>query len=310
MGNLLRLFFITITTISICFAQEQLLIEPDAGRTPILSLINHSHTSIDLIMYGLTDKQLLSALTDAANRNEDVKVLLEPTPYKAAKENQFAINKIHTTKIHLQTANPAFNFTHQKTLLLDKKSALIMTFNFTHSTFKNSRNFALLITEPSMLAEIEQVFSADWQHQAHITVHNAHLVWSPNNSREKILSLIQSAKSEIDIYADSLTDYQTAGALAKAARAGVQVNILTSQRDHKSASRELNYLIQAGAHVHYDKELFIHAKMLMIDNKRAMLGSINFTQNSIDHNRELSIISEDSNVIKQLKKTFTADWAS
>ncbi len=45
-----------------------------------------------------------------------------------------------------------------------------MTFNLTHAAFSQThhreRNFALLITEPSMVQEIQAVFNADWQHQA------------------------------------------------------------------------------------------------------------------------------------------------
>lgn len=297
-------FFLVI---SIGHAEEKLIVEPDMGRSPILSLIDNSTSSINLVMYGLTDKQFITALTKAANRGENVQVLLEPTPYKAANENDFAFQQFKSSKVRLQTPNPEFTFTHQKTLLIDQNTALIMTFNFTNSTFNNSRNFALLITNPTMIKEIQTVFSSDWQHSS-TDVHDSHLIWAPNNSRDRILNFIHDAKSEIDVYAEGLSDYQIAGALAKAARAGIKVNILTSLHPHASPSKELNYLTHSGAHVRYDDELIIHAKMIMVDRKRAILGSINLTRNSIDYNRELAVITEDTKVISGLGKTFDADW--
>ena len=134
---------------------------------------------------------------------------------------------------------------------------------------------------------------------------SANLVWSPDNSREKILSLINAAKTEIKVYAQGLTDYQVVGALASAARRGVKVQVLTSG---SQPGKKWDYLQRAGVQLALDKRLVIHAKVVLADQKQALLGSINFTQPSMDKNRELSVLVTDADVVKQLLQVFDLDW--
>ena len=54
----------------------------------------------------------------------------------------------------------------------------------------------------------------------------------------------------------------------------------------------------------------IHAKVFIIDNEKAVIGSINLTRASLDDNRELAVITEDPTVLKQLIHTFDQDWKS
>ncbi len=304
MKSKFHLFLFVLFTLMTSLARaDELIIEPAAGRAPLLSAINHAQTSTQLVMYGLTDKTLIDALVDAKS---NVQILLEPHPYKATDENNYAVRKIKNTKINLRWANPKFQLTHQKTFLFDAKTAIVMTFNLTHSTFTRERNFALILTDPSEIQEIQRVFNADFTRQA-VSVTNSHLVWSPENSREKILALIRSATTSMQIYAQEVSDYQIIGALAKAAKKDVKVEILLSSPSKKMKNK-LTYLAKAGVIIHTSRHTIIHAKVLVLDHKQALLGSINFTKASLDDNRELSVITEDHNILHQVDKTFEQDW--
>lgn len=294
--------------VSTAFATEQLITEPDMGREPILAMMNNAKSSIKLVIYGLTDKQFINALINAKDQGKNVQVLLEPSPYLAQAENNYAKQTLRANDFDLQLPNPDYKLTHQKTLVIDQNTAVIMTFNFTNATFKKERNFALIITDPDEIQEIQRVFSADWQHIA-VTVNNPNLVWSPNNSREKILDFINNAHQSIKIYAEGLSDSQVIGALAKAAHSGVRVEVLMSKESHRSQKKSV-YLADAGVQVRISKQYMIHAKVILIDDKRALLGSINLTKPSMDSNRELSIITASENIVQTLNQTFDADWAS
>ena len=303
------LFFSIIFFASSAFAREQLIIEPDMGIAPISAMIADAKSSVDLVTYGFTEKQLISAFINAKKRGKNVSILLEPHPYKAEDENISAIQQFHTANINVLTPNPDVRLTHQKTLITDQNLALIMTFNFTHSTFTKERNFGLIIDDPAMIQEIIRIFNADTQHK-NISVTHPNLVWSPNNSREKILNFINDAHSEIKIYAQDVSDYQTIGALAKAARAGKKIQILMPEPRQTTHSKKFAYLKKAGIDIRFSKNYLIHAKVMIVDRKRAMLGSTNLTRSSINENRELSIITQDPEVIKELIKTFNQDWGS
>ena len=295
--------FSLITT---AFAGE-LIIEPDAGRMPILSAINQATSSINLVIYGFTDERFIEALIHAKNTGKSVQILMEQTPYKTENENAAAIEQFQAHGVSLRWPDNSFKLLHQKMFLFDQNRAMIMTFNLTHSTFKNERNFALVITDPAETREIQTVFNADWKHTA-VSVNNPNLIWSPDNAREKILSFIQSATSSIQIYDENISDFQVIGALAKAARKGVNIKILVSVDPEKWNSKKFAFLKKAGVEIENSQHYLIHAKVIIVDNKKAMIGSINLTKPSLDNNRELAVLTQDPKVIRQLLNTFYSDW--
>ena len=56
------------------------------------------------------------------------------------------------------------------------------------------------------------------------------------------------------------------------------------------------------------KKPYLHAKSILIDGEKSMIGSINLTQNGIDNNREISLFYyRDQNIYDQIEKLFTQD---
>jgi len=294
------------TNATLVFA-DQLIVEPDDGRTPLLNSIQNAHSSIDLVMYGFTDFAFADALAKARQQGKQVHVLLESTPYRTENENEAVIQDLQKFHVPLVYPDDNFKLTHQKTFIFDHHDALVMTFNLTHSTFKNQRNFAVKIDDQQEVDEIENVFHADSMHRT-IHPHNPNLVWSPDNSREKIADLINNANNEILIYAQDISDYKTIGLLGKAARRGVKIKMLLSLSPEKRASKKIQFLTKSGIHIHILKGLYVHAKVMIVDRQKAMVGSINLTKPSIDDNRELSVITKDPEVVNKLIATFDRDW--
>lgn len=301
---LVFLYFFAVSALA-----DRLIVEPDAGREPLLALIQQARSSIHLVMYGFTDETLAHALLRAQRQGKQVQVLLESEPYKSAHENDAIVRQLQTQPIQLQWAAKTFKLTHQKTLVIDEQTAAILTFNFTHSSFTTERNFALVVTDPAAVQEIQQVFQADWARHPTL-MQQARLVWSPENSRAKILAFLHSAHTGIRMYAPDISDYHLIGTLAKLARKGIQIEIITSVNPQKIHNKKFNYLKRSGVLIHNSKNYFIHAKAIMIDGQHALLGSINFTKPSIDENRELAVITDDPEVLRTLTQTFATDWQS
>lgn len=271
-----------------------------------MDAIHDARQSLEIVMYGLTDDDLLNALVKKKREGATLKILLEHSPYKAENENRKAMAQLNLAQILWQGTIPPLRLIHQKTLIIDGRKAMIMTFNFTRSTFKTERNFALIIDDPARVNAVKKLFSADWNHVA-IVNDSPDLIVSPDDSRTKILALIQKTKSSLNIYAQTLNDYKVVGALASAAKRGVSVKILTSTH---MRDKQFRYLTRAGVIIRYSHPLFIHAKILIADEKTAVIGSINLTRASMDDNRELSVITRDPAVITPLLATFRQDWNS
>ena len=48
-------------------------------------------------------------------------------------------------------------------------------------------------------------------------------------------------------------------------------------------------------------------KRQIIDDEKALVGSMNLTKPSIENNRELSIVTSDKNILEGLERTFNFD---
>jgi cardiolipin synthase len=70
----------------------------------------------------------------------------------------------------------------------------------------------------------------------------------------------------------------------------------------------LRILDDVGIKVHKLKHLKLHAKMLLIDESRVIVGSINLAPGSFDSRRELAIEVTDDDVVERMMKIVRHDW--
>jgi len=73
---------------------------------------------------------------------------------------------------------------------------------------------------------------------------------------------------------------------------------------------DLRIMNDVGIGIHKMKHLKLHAKVLLADKARAVLGSINLTTSSFDERRELAIQLSDPDVVSRLSKVVHDDWQS
>jgi phosphatidylserine/phosphatidylglycerophosphate/cardiolipin synthase-like enzyme len=299
------------------------IVEPDDSRTPVLNVINGAAKTIDLTIYELSDTQIVTALINAQKRGVAVRVLYNYYSFQTSgtDPNASAITKLSAAGVKVQKAAQTYTYTHQKTLTADNKTSVIMTFNLASNYFTGTRDFGYVTSDASQVAEIEQVFTADWNYSS-ITPSLGSLVWSPVNSRTKILNLINSAEKTLVADNEELMDTDCINAFEAAAKRGVSVRIITARlngsTDSNAAGR--NDVIAAGGQAKAGtkgstgKSLYFHAKMILADygtaQQQGFLGSENFSSTSLDENRELGVLMTDSSLLSRLSSTFESDWSA
>jgi phosphatidylserine/phosphatidylglycerophosphate/cardiolipin synthase-like enzyme len=298
-------------TPSVKQARLSLITEPGPGDHPFLRAVQGARSSVEVVMYELSDPTLEQALANARKRGVNVRVLLSGGYYgEGSSFNKAAYRKLRETGVAVRWSPSRFALTHQKTLVVDDRMAYIMTLNLVTKDYPTSRDFAVADTDKPDLSAIEKTFDADWNNRYLKPPHGVDLVWSPGAFAPE-LSLINSARHTIDIYNEEMDDSDITDALQAAARRGVDVKVvMTDSSDWNSA---FNSLIRAGAHVRTyapDASLYIHAKMILVDGRRAFLGSQNFSPTSLDFNRELGIILSSGTIIHSLQSTFGHDYAN
>jgi phosphatidylserine/phosphatidylglycerophosphate/cardiolipin synthase-like enzyme len=102
--------------------------------------------------------------------------------------------------------------------------------------------------------------------------------------------------------------------LVRAVTRGVKVHILAKPPHSLKPDKliegvgGLRILQDVGAKVHTLKHLKLHAKMLLADSRRAIIGSINIAPGSFDARRELAIETDDAQAVKRLEEVAQHDW--
>lgn len=290
-------------------APLELLALPDAGSEPLLQAIDNAQTSLRLKIYLITNDAVVDALRRAVQRGVDVRVLIEEQPYGGGETNALAAQELRAAGVQVRARPGAFVYSHEKSLVVDDRRAFIMTHNLTRSSFERNREYALLVDDRPVVDEVARVFDADWE-RVEPDLSQAQLVWSPVNSRQRIAALIDSAQTSLELEHTSLQDPGLIDRLAAAAHRGVRVRVTTPAIYDPGESEygAIDELFAAGVAIRFLDDPYVHAKVILVDGRVAMVGSQNLTANSLENNRELGVIFDDAAAVNRLAGYLLRDW--
>src|SRR6201999_1084830 len=155
---------------------------------------------------------------------------------------------------------------------------------------------------------------ADWGENPFIPAPESRLIWCPNNGRQRIADFIDGAKKTLWLQNERYQDMVIIERLVRAANRGVRVRIM-SRVLHKLKRKKLfegvsglRIVHDVGAKVRALKELKLHGKIMIADDSRAIVGSINLSPGSFDDRRELAIETSSEHVVKRLVEAFENAW--
>jgi phosphatidylserine/phosphatidylglycerophosphate/cardiolipin synthase-like enzyme len=104
-----------------------------------------------------------------------------------------------TAGIAAQWSNPKFYVTHEKSIVVDEKAALVATFNLMEKYFTLTRDYGIITDNPYHVAQIVEVFNADWEHLDWDCSAYEGLLWSNSNSRYHMAQFIDTATERLDV---------------------------------------------------------------------------------------------------------------
>jgi cardiolipin synthase A/B len=291
-----------------------LLVLPDDTAKPILDAIAGAKKSLQIRMFLFTDPTLLEAVTAAHRRGVSVRVMLNPARRDGESENEAARKKLLAAGVEVKDSSPEFALTHQKSMVIDEATGFVESLNWETRDLTETRDYAVITTDALEVAEMIRCGKADWEHKPFTPDPKSRLIWCPNNGRERIAEFIDSAKETLWVQNERYQDTVMIERLVRAVERGVRVHIMARQ-PHKLKKDKLvegvgglRIMSDVGAKVHRLKDMKLHGKMLLADEARAIVGSINLTPGSFDARRELAIQTDHHHVIKGLVKTSAHDW--
>jgi hypothetical protein len=288
-----------------------LQILPDQGESAIYNFVNTAKSSIDVTMYELRDTTMTTDLVNKEKAGVTVRVILDNAQKSV---NQAAYTALTNGGVGVTWSSTSFVYTHQKTITVDNAESYISTGNLDTTYYSTSRDYGVYDTDAADVSAVVAVFNADYAKTSITPTDGDDLVWSPTDSQSHLLSLINGAQHTLDVQEEEFGDTALVNAIVADANRGVTVRVV-AENESNTYTTELNEVTAAGGKVTtYTSStgFYIHAKDIVADygtsTAKVFLGSENFSDNSLNHNRELGLIINDANVMSGVESTFTADF--
>jgi phosphatidylserine/phosphatidylglycerophosphate/cardiolipin synthase-like enzyme len=273
-------------------------VQPSDSGAALLAAIRGATKSVHMTMYLLTNDDVIDALGDLKQAGKEVKVVLNQNFPTSGNENEAAFTALKNRGVQVQWAPPGYAFTHAKTILIDSEKALIMTMNLTYSSAKTNREYIATDTDAQDVADLEKIFQADFTNKA-VSV-SSKLVISPATAntlhapRSHIKQLIDSAKTSLDVEAQSLADETVVDAIVLAHQANVDVRVVIDAQTINTPAQTaaIAKLKQYGVPLRGLKTPDMHAKAIVVDEARTFVGSQNMTSTALEYNREVGVLTD------------------
>jgi phosphatidylserine/phosphatidylglycerophosphate/cardiolipin synthase-like enzyme len=292
---------------------DRLIVEPDDGMSPVYTLLGSARRSLDMTMYELDDPTAESILAMDAARGVRVTVILDRRleGVRNAAARAFLVGR----GVSVVWSSARFFATHEKTFVIDRSTAVVMSLNLTSRYYATSRDAVVVDQDPADVAAIESVFAADLRGGGTTTPAADDLVWSPGQSWADLIALIGRARSTIALESEELSSPAVVKALLAAARRGVRLSIAMTYSDAWRPA--FDALTRAGAVVavmYGERPLYLHAKLIAVDagapGGLAFVGSENLTDASLLHDRELGLVVFAATLVGRVAATIADDVAS
>jgi phosphatidylserine/phosphatidylglycerophosphate/cardiolipin synthase-like enzyme len=212
---------------------------------------------------------------------------------------------------------------HDKFWLFDGETVWTGSTNITVSAMFEQNNNVIVINSASLATIYERQFEDMWSgkfnakspstvadQQLTIDGTKIQILFSPeDNAISHIIPYIQSAKQSIRFMAFTYTQADLGQAMLAAAKNGVDLSGVFEATGADSVYGQMTPLFCNKIPVRTDgNPAFMHHKVIIIDNRIVITGSLNFTDNADQNNNENVIIIENPDIANLYSAEFQRVW--
>ena len=288
----------------------------------ILTNINSAKSSIDMAIYGYSSTpEIEKAIKNAQNRGVKIRLVYDvDTKNQNIYPDTFKfVNLIANSKNDggLKDSNSTM---HNKFYIFDNKTVITGSANLSHTDMSgfNSNNI-IVINSPDVAkiykTEFEQMFNGKF-HSAKIPTannkaNNMQIYFSPQDKsiNNAVLPIIENAKDYIYIPIFVITENRVVEALISAKQRGVDVRLISDALNASSKYSKIKVLRANGIPVKIENYAGkMHSKTMIADDKYSIIGSMNFSKSGENKNDENTIVLQNADAAKYLKRFFLYQW--
>ena len=260
---------------------EHLVIEPAGRRRAVLGVIRAARRRLVLSIFRCDDALVLQALAGASARGVAVSAIVTARASAAARDLDRVFDWLTAHGIEVRRPVAPAKY-HAKYVVADERVGLIASLNYTAKCFARTCDFLLVTRDPAVVSGLTALFDADWASQpASLTAaQRERLIVGPDGDpRARVQGLLHDARQRIRLLDAKLTDPAIRRVLEDRHGAGVEVEI--------ARRRTL-------------RPLRAHGKLLLIDDRAALVGSLALSPASLDRRRELAVVVRDPRLVAAL----------
>ncbi len=292
----------------------------------LIEKINAAQTSIHIASFEFNLTPVAEALIAAKQRGVDVRWVTDDESGLQADEEpdrgQFAMLQDAGIEVRSDDRSALM---HNKFWIFDGQTVWTGSTNITENGVFKQDNNTIVIQSPELATIYEREFQEMWDGQFGPTspsqLNNqavsingsgiAVIFTSEDPALEQaIVPLVGDAKKSIRFLAFSFTDYPLAEAMIKRSQNRVDVAGVFEKVGSDTDAAELDTLFCAHIPVRQDgNSSFMHNKVIVVDERYVITGSLNFSTNAEESNDENVIIIDNPDIAKLYIQDFERIWS-
>lgn len=306
--------------------REELLTSPKEIFTTLIHELQHARRSIDMEFYIFLGDRIGSTIATLLRRKarQGVRVRLVVDGYGSRKMPYSLRKKLILDGVQLHIVHRlSHRRNHRKMVIVDQRIALVGGINIADRYVVGNElgiwYDAVLRIKGASVAELSQLFEYDFAPKRERTAltpktsaHSPTIYWSESGGggamTRLLYDVIEGAEREIIL----TTPYfmpppGVLKHLAHAVERGVRIRVILPRRCDiwliddimRHSIREAQ---EVGIEILILDNAFIHAKLVLVDSLRVVVGSANLDAHSLDVNRELMLSSSNRSVCASAKQ--------
>ena len=264
-------------------APDRLVIAAEDRRTTVIDIIRNAKRHIALSLFRCNDDAIFAELAAATARG----VVVEVITTSRAKGGRKKLAKLRKSLDETGAAvtmytDPVVKY-HAKYLVADDGPALVTSLNLTKKCFRRTCDAIVVTYDPAVVSSLRRLMTVDAARERIPDDLSDRLVIGPERARRQFTSFIAGARTSIRLLDAKLSDPDLVALLKMRRSEGVTVEVYDSKRLGEWKS---------------------HGKILLIDEKRLVIGSLSLAALSLDFRREIAIVVDEPTAVAEAVELF------
>ena len=252
-------------------------------RDTIVDVIRGAQRDICLSLFRCSDDAIFQELARAVARGVTVNALITSRAKGGQKKLKKLWHALHDTGATISAYADAVVKYHAKYLVADDGPAVVGSCNFTRKCFERTCDALVVTYDGGVVWGLRELMAADRDGRRAPDTITERLVIGPERARRQLTAIVEQARSSIRVIDAKLSDPDLVTLLNAKRAEGLTVEVF--------GSKHVGGLIS-------------HGKIVLVDDRLALVGSLALAAISLDFRREVAIVVDEPDAVAEVRGLF------